>query len=731
MTLRPATDYIALAPLSGGNGTSLTASRAASHTLAYLLRRRVLYVVLFGSALLSLFVILRGALHEIDMDIDLDEDLLDIDLMDLLPPNTFESLRTAYLPFRAPRTQVSHNVTLLPVRELSEECVEAYFSEGAPCGVSGGQPKLDFLWTWVNGSDPLEDQAKKAAQAAFGPTDPWRPAASGTQARMYRDHDELRHSLRSVLANFRGYAGRFFLLTADFPLPTTTPNLTQALPPGWRLGQIPQWLDIEARTAWVDGDVGLQVVHHAQVFQPYLGTNFNSLAIESQLGHVDAISDHFVYMNDDLYMMSAMNPASFYTPAYGVVIYLQSDLMVAPTRPNAKTQGEWRSMGESNYILSERFGQRHRPYVVHEAKSVSRPLLAEAAAIWPTAFARSATHAFRETAGPGTPSDVNTMFLHAHMLVERAREALLWTWVVAHVGTLDDGWGDAEARQAWAELGGAWDVPEGGKREVEVRAGRRTTLERERVMTMLAQAGVPEGLGKTAYVFSSSDGYAYATLGTRGQQKWPAFTPDAPEDKLPSCRISFRQCFPGHSRASEVFKHIAFRELQCGDCIISALMRTSGPLGLSTFLPSPDRALGSLAGKLPSLPFGLSFPGAGSASPGDELTVVPHLPLVDKWENGAFALRDVMGATGERNVRRWTLSLLQRYRYVIATTPAIFERLQSPRQAASMLARVDRNKEAALLCINDDVVSGDAEVAKTFREWQDKHWGTRAKWEKS
>lgn len=94
-------------------------------------------------------------------------------------------------------------------------------------------------------------------------------------------------------------------------------------------------------------------------------------------------------------------------------------------------------------------------------------------------------------------------------------------------------------------------------------------------------------------------------------------------------------------------------------------MRTSGPLGLSTFLPSPDRALGSLAGKLPSLPFGLSFPGAGSASPGDELTVVPHLPLVDKWENGAFALRDVMGATGERNVRRWTLSLLQRYRYVI------------------------------------------------------------------
>lgn len=102
-----------------------------------------------------------------------------------------------------------------------------------------------------------------------------RLTAIRSMARVCRDHDELRHSLRSVLANFRGYAGQFFLLTADFPLPTTTPNLTQALPPGWRLGQIPQWLDIEARTSWVDGDVGLQVVHHAQVFQPYLGTNFN------------------------------------------------------------------------------------------------------------------------------------------------------------------------------------------------------------------------------------------------------------------------------------------------------------------------------------------------------------------------------------------------------------------------------------------------------------------------
>jgi len=116
--------------------------------------------------------------------------------------------------------------------------------------------------------------------------------------------------MRSVLANFRKYAGRFFLLTSDFPIPVTTPNLT--LSASWRLGQIPQWLDLAKHTTsgWRDGAVELSMLHHAEIFQPYQGTIFNryvvlpnnvlgsvtlgasSLAIESQLGHVQGISDY-------------------------------------------------------------------------------------------------------------------------------------------------------------------------------------------------------------------------------------------------------------------------------------------------------------------------------------------------------------------------------------------------------------------------------------------------------
>ena len=43
--------------------------------------------------------------------------------------------------------------------------------------------------------------------------------------------------------------------------------------------------------------------------------------------------------------------------------------------------------------------------------------------------------------------------------VERAREALLWTWAVGRVGALDDAWGAHEEARAWIELGGG-DPPE-------------------------------------------------------------------------------------------------------------------------------------------------------------------------------------------------------------------------------------------------------------------------------
>lgn len=85
--------------------------------------------------------------------------------------------------------------------------------------------------------------------------------------------------MRSVLDNFRPYTSRFRLLTADFPMPSVVANESNiTTPDSWRLGQIPQWLDLQRQSApgvWQDGQIELSVTHHAQAFRPYNGTNFN------------------------------------------------------------------------------------------------------------------------------------------------------------------------------------------------------------------------------------------------------------------------------------------------------------------------------------------------------------------------------------------------------------------------------------------------------------------------
>ena len=155
---------------------------------------------------------------------------------------------------------------------------------------NSAEPRLDILWTWVNGSDILLQDAKNRVQEGLAADDPRQPSKSWKSIRQFRyalntwisagkpshivsrDHDELRYSFRSVLANFRPYLGRFHLLTTDFAMPENTGN--NSIPIDYRLGQVPQWLDTDRRP-WADGHVELSIKHHAQIFHPYEDNIFN------------------------------------------------------------------------------------------------------------------------------------------------------------------------------------------------------------------------------------------------------------------------------------------------------------------------------------------------------------------------------------------------------------------------------------------------------------------------
>lgn len=144
----------------------------------------------------------------------------------------------------------------------------------------------------------------------------------------------------------------------------------------------------------------------------------------------------------------------------------------------------------------KRFGARFRPYVAHEAKSVSSALLHEVSQTWPIDVAATASHKFRETA-KGT-GDFNMLYMFNHFVVERSREAMLWAWVVGKLGKLDDGWTKEEADRAWIEVGGG---PE--QDSVEVRTAWRETLEKGRVDANLRKSGLVKP-GVTTYSFCQS-----------------------------------------------------------------------------------------------------------------------------------------------------------------------------------------------------------------------------------
>lgn len=130
--------------------------------------------------------------------------------------------------------------------------------------------------------------------------------------------------------------------------------------------------------------------------------------------------------------------------------------------------------------------------------------------MWHEQFKRTAGHPFRGSAAKDfvkDTDDVHPGFLLPSFTIERAREALLWSFIVGRVGgsgTLPGGWwengeyhvqdvkGQGKAghnavdddswspevhgRRAWDELGGSW-----GKRSILVSVFTRDTLDRERI----------------------------------------------------------------------------------------------------------------------------------------------------------------------------------------------------------------------------------------------------------
>ncbi|WVQ79814.1 3-O-alpha-D-mannopyranosyl-alpha-D-mannopyranose xylosylphosphotransferase [Cryptococcus sp. DSM 104549] len=542
-----------------------------------------------------------------------------------------------------------------------------------------------------------------------------------------------------------------------------SPALEAYLKSDWRVVQTPTWLDFSRRDASnplhpfhpysANKDLKgaqhpaearyptLRYAAHSEIFHlPSMGRDavtgalgerewreqewrkkalpsFNSMAIESRIGWLPGLADAVIALNDDFFLLRPHAVSDFHSPLYGSVVRFDHgyNQQVKPDvdKSQINSAGEIGGLYHANALLSQRFPRRLRPYFAHVPKVITRGLHHEASLMFKEALADSSQRRFRELKmGEG---DVQMQWLLTSLRVERWREALLWTWTVANMGTIsspNDMWTD-ETRTEIKDLFGLSPADDDVVK-IEVHRGERWTLEQGRMDRAFHQAGW-EAPKATEFLFSSMDGHMPPIL-KNGQDP-------AQNNK---CLLDLNRCFGTFwSRnedvsSADMFKRITFQYPECGDCMIMALVTASGPLGLSAFFPPKEATFTA-----PPLTPGRSYP---------KYLPPPHLPLTPTWHEADFSLKNVLTTTalpGEMvRLREYTMKLLSRYLYLDAKSVSHFHMLKTAEHAHRVFKMIQDNPRVSILGLNDDIEKDYDEVKGIMHEWFEMRWPRKAVWER-
>lgn len=192
---------------------------------------------------------------------------------------------------------------------------------------------IDIVYTWVDAGDP---EWKASFARYLTPSS----GEDGSGAHRFRSLDELRYSLRSV-AQHVPWVRHIYIVTDR---------------------QRPRWLLDDPRVSVVD---------HRDIFSrtdrlPV----FNSHAIESQLHRIDGLSEHYVYLNDDVFFGRLSRWSDLFDPD-GTTLFGESAAVVSKVvRPDDVMVDH--SGRNALAVLEERFGGTIRPNKIRHTPHAQR-----------------------------------------------------------------------------------------------------------------------------------------------------------------------------------------------------------------------------------------------------------------------------------------------------------------------------------------------------------------------
>lgn len=134
---------------------------------------------------------------------------------------------------------------------------------------------IDFVVTWVDGSDP---QLISKKERFLKKEDKER----------FRDYGIFKYWFRAV-EKYASWVHRIYLITDN---------------------QIPSWLDISSEK--------IRVIDHTDIIEAKYLPTFNSNVIELSINNISDLTEHFVVFNDDIFLNDYVKPDDFFDMQTGL-----------------------------------------------------------------------------------------------------------------------------------------------------------------------------------------------------------------------------------------------------------------------------------------------------------------------------------------------------------------------------------------------------------------------------
>ena len=239
---------------------------------------------------------------------------------------------------------------------------------------------IDMVFSWVDGTDKEWQRARARRMASYVVGE-----GDDSEAR-YRQIDELRYALRSV-HTFLPWVRNIYIAT-DSKAP-----------------------------AWLADHPKVRVVRSEEFFKdPSVLPTHNSQAVEAQLHHIDGLSEHFIYSNDDMFIGRPLRPDVFFSPG-GVSRFIEAGTRIGLGDNDPARSGFENAARVNRALLRERFGRVITRHLEHSAAPLTKSVIEEMEQVFEAEFVATASSPFR---AKDNISVTNSLYHYYALLTGRA-----------------------------------------------------------------------------------------------------------------------------------------------------------------------------------------------------------------------------------------------------------------------------------------------------------------------